>query len=145
MFAVRIARRSNEVCNTSGRRPASRSNSPPRRASASPVSLRSTSTQPVNRFFWFQSLSPGRSRIKVGTLDSVLRHGESDWNQKNLFTGWVDVDLSDTGEAEARRGVAEGFAAAAGLSLPGIAQVDVHPAGEQVLLVPVALAVTEQD
>jgi len=34
----------------------------------------------------------------------LLRHGESDWNQKNLFTGWVDVDLSDTGEAEARRG-----------------------------------------
>ncbi|MDT7538024.1 MAG: 2,3-bisphosphoglycerate-dependent phosphoglycerate mutase, partial [Actinomycetota bacterium] len=23
----------------------------------------------------------------------LLRHGESDWNKKNLFTGWVDVDL----------------------------------------------------
>ena len=23
----------------------------------------------------------------------LLRHGESDWNQRNLFTGWVDVDL----------------------------------------------------
>jgi 2,3-bisphosphoglycerate-dependent phosphoglycerate mutase len=34
----------------------------------------------------------------------LLRHGESDWNQKNLFTGWVDVDLTATGEAEARRG-----------------------------------------
>ena len=34
----------------------------------------------------------------------LLRHGESDWNRKNLFTGWVDVDLTDTGEAEARRG-----------------------------------------
>ena len=34
----------------------------------------------------------------------LLRHGESDWNKKNLFTGWVDVDLSATGEAEARRG-----------------------------------------
>jgi 2,3-bisphosphoglycerate-dependent phosphoglycerate mutase len=33
----------------------------------------------------------------------LLRHGESIWNQENLFTGWVDVDLSDTGEAEARR------------------------------------------
>ena len=34
----------------------------------------------------------------------LLRHGESDWNAKNLFTGWVDVPLSDKGEAEARRG-----------------------------------------
>src|SRR6478752_5147677 len=30
----------------------------------------------------------------------LLRHGESDWNAKNLFTGWVDVDLSDKGRAE---------------------------------------------
>jgi 2,3-bisphosphoglycerate-dependent phosphoglycerate mutase len=34
----------------------------------------------------------------------LLRHGESEWNAKNLFTGWVDVDLSAQGEAEARRG-----------------------------------------
>jgi 2,3-bisphosphoglycerate-dependent phosphoglycerate mutase len=34
----------------------------------------------------------------------LLRHGESDWNRKNLFTGWVDVDLTETGEVEARRG-----------------------------------------
>jgi 2,3-bisphosphoglycerate-dependent phosphoglycerate mutase len=34
----------------------------------------------------------------------LLRHGESEWNQKNLFTGWVDVDLTAKGEAEARRG-----------------------------------------
>ena len=34
----------------------------------------------------------------------LLRHGESDWNRKNLFTGWVDVDLTSTGEEEARRG-----------------------------------------
>ena len=33
----------------------------------------------------------------------LLRHGQSDWNQKNLFTGWVDVRLSEQGEAEARR------------------------------------------
>lgn len=32
----------------------------------------------------------------------VVRHGESTWNAKNLFTGWVDVDLSERGEAEAR-------------------------------------------
>jgi 2,3-bisphosphoglycerate-dependent phosphoglycerate mutase len=36
-------------------------------------------------------------------LDLVLlRHGQSTWNAKNLFTGWVDVDLSTAGEAEAR-------------------------------------------
>jgi 2,3-bisphosphoglycerate-dependent phosphoglycerate mutase len=34
----------------------------------------------------------------------LLRHGESQWNAKNLFTGWVDVDLSEKGEAEAARG-----------------------------------------
>ena len=34
----------------------------------------------------------------------LLRHGESDWNAKNLFTGWVDVPLSDKGMAEAERG-----------------------------------------
>jgi 2,3-bisphosphoglycerate-dependent phosphoglycerate mutase len=34
----------------------------------------------------------------------LLRHGESDWNLKNLFTGWVDVDLTEEGEAQARRG-----------------------------------------
>ena len=34
----------------------------------------------------------------------LLRHGESEWNAKNLFTGWVDVRLSDKGESEARRG-----------------------------------------
>ena len=34
----------------------------------------------------------------------LLRHGESEWNAKGLFTGWVDVPLSATGESEARRG-----------------------------------------
>jgi 2,3-bisphosphoglycerate-dependent phosphoglycerate mutase len=32
----------------------------------------------------------------------LLRHGESEWNAKNLFTGWVDVGLSEKGMAEAR-------------------------------------------
>jgi 2,3-bisphosphoglycerate-dependent phosphoglycerate mutase len=40
---------------------------------------------------------------RVATL-ILLRHGESEWNQKNQFTGWVDVDLTAKGEAEARRG-----------------------------------------
>jgi 2,3-bisphosphoglycerate-dependent phosphoglycerate mutase len=34
----------------------------------------------------------------------LLRHGESEWNAKNLFTGWVDVPLSDRGVAEAQAG-----------------------------------------
>nr|WP_207619781.1 phosphoglyceromutase [Nocardioides sp. IC4_145] len=34
----------------------------------------------------------------------LLRHGESEWNAKNLFTGWVDVDLTEKGRAEAVRG-----------------------------------------
>lgn len=32
----------------------------------------------------------------------LCRHGQSDWNLKNLFTGWTDVDLTDTGRQEAR-------------------------------------------
>ena len=34
----------------------------------------------------------------------LLRHGESEWNLANRFTGWVDVDLSERGEREAARG-----------------------------------------
>ncbi len=34
----------------------------------------------------------------------LLRHGESEWNAKNLFTGWVDVPLTEKGVAEASRG-----------------------------------------
>ncbi len=34
----------------------------------------------------------------------LLRHGESDWNAKNLFTGWVDVELNEKGWGEAIRG-----------------------------------------
>ena len=43
----------------------------------------------------------------------LLRHGESEWNAKNLFTGWVDVELNEKGWGEAVRGgellKAEGF------------------------------------
>jgi 2,3-bisphosphoglycerate-dependent phosphoglycerate mutase len=44
----------------------------------------------------------------------LLRHGESDWNRQNRFTGWTDVDLSQQGVAEARAAgkllKAEGYA-----------------------------------
>ncbi|SDV48252.1 2,3-diphosphoglycerate-dependent phosphoglycerate mutase [Chitinasiproducens palmae] len=33
----------------------------------------------------------------------LIRHGESTWNQENRFTGWVDVDLTEKGAAEARQ------------------------------------------
>ena len=33
----------------------------------------------------------------------LLRHGQSEWNNKNLFTGWVDVRLTDQGHNEAKR------------------------------------------
>ena len=32
----------------------------------------------------------------------LLRHGESEWNKLNLFTGWMDVDLSEKGREEAK-------------------------------------------
>jgi 2,3-bisphosphoglycerate-dependent phosphoglycerate mutase len=34
----------------------------------------------------------------------LVRHGQSDWNLQNRFTGWTDVDLSETGRAEAKEG-----------------------------------------
>jgi len=34
----------------------------------------------------------------------LLRHGQSQWNLENRFTGWVDVDLTAEGEAQAKRG-----------------------------------------
>ena len=33
----------------------------------------------------------------------LLRHGESEWNAKNLFTGWVDVHLNEKGIAEGKK------------------------------------------
>ena len=44
----------------------------------------------------------------------LVRHGESEWNRLNLFTGWKDPDLTETGVAEARR--AGGLLKAAGLA-----------------------------
>lgn len=49
----------------------------------------------------------------------LLRHGESQWNAKNLFTGWVDVDLTD-------KGVAEGAKAGELLAESGILPSVVH-------------------
>ena len=48
-------------------------------------------------------MSGSMHESSVGTL-ILLRHGESLWNAENLFTGWVDVALSEKGKAEAERG-----------------------------------------
>ena len=32
----------------------------------------------------------------------LIRHGQSEWNSQNKFTGWVDIDLSDQGKKEAK-------------------------------------------
>ena len=40
--------------------------------------------------------------MTVSPLLVLLRHGESEWNQKNLFTGWKDPDLTPTGIEEAK-------------------------------------------
>ena len=42
----------------------------------------------------------------------LLRHGQSSWNLENLFTGWIDVDLSDQGRHEAQALQAAGAGAA---------------------------------
>jgi len=48
-------------------------------------------------------MTKNKIRPPVGQL-VLIRHGQSDWNQKNLFTGWTDVDLTAQGREEARQG-----------------------------------------
>lgn len=43
------------------------------------------------------------AKLPPGTL-VMVRHGQSEWNLKNLFTGWTDVDLTEQGVSEARAG-----------------------------------------
>jgi 2,3-bisphosphoglycerate-dependent phosphoglycerate mutase len=48
------------------------------------------------------SVSVGHNAF-VPSMLVLLRHGQSEWNLKNLFTGWIDVDLSELGADEGRR------------------------------------------
>ena len=47
-------------------------------------------------------MANNNTRPAIGRL-VLLRHGQSDWNQKNLFTGWTDVDLTAQGRDEAHQ------------------------------------------
>jgi 2,3-bisphosphoglycerate-dependent phosphoglycerate mutase len=47
---------------------------------------------------------PPVAKEKKDSTLVLVRHGESEWNQRNLFTGWKDPDLSEKGVAEARQG-----------------------------------------
>jgi len=53
----------------------------------------------------------------------LLRHGESEWNAKDLFTGWIDVGLSERGMTQA---VAAGQALADGALLPDVVHTSVQ-------------------
>jgi 2,3-bisphosphoglycerate-dependent phosphoglycerate mutase len=46
-------------------------------------------------------LAPARAEKGRGSVLALVRHGESDWNRRNLFTGWRDPDLTAKGIAEA--------------------------------------------
>ena len=59
----------------------------------------------------------------------LLRHGESDWNRENRFTGWTDVDLSDKGREEAKAAgqlvkIPQGMSFRGSLSDRGISRCD---------------------
>jgi 2,3-bisphosphoglycerate-dependent phosphoglycerate mutase len=57
-----------------------------------------------NRFFAAPRCQPGAAGQEPMTTHKLvlLRHGESQWNRENRFTGWTDVDLTDKGRAEAQ-------------------------------------------
>ena len=60
----------------------------------------------------------------------LLRHGQSEWNEQNLFTGWYDADLTALGIEEARRGGT--LLAEAGL-LPDVVHTSLDAESEQLL------------
>ena len=62
----------------------------------------------------------------------LLRHGESEWNAKNLFTGWIDVGLSEHGATQAvAAGQALADGALAGSGGAAIAGHDQRPGDEE--------------
>jgi len=62
---------------------------------------------PMSRLAFLLALGATASALQVSTPHAklvFLRHGQSTWNQLNLFTGWVDVPLSELGIVEATQG-----------------------------------------
>ncbi len=51
-----------------------------------------------------QRKNPWQTRGMANGKLILLRHGQSEWNASNQFTGWVDVNLTEKGEEEAKRG-----------------------------------------
>ena len=49
------------------------------------------------------SLGQGEEVPAMKNVLVLVRHGESEWNRLNMFTGWQDVDLTEEGVAEAHR------------------------------------------
>ena len=61
----------------------------------------------MSRLAFLLALGATASALQVSTPHAklvFLRHGQSTWNQLNLFTGWVDVPLSELGIVEATQG-----------------------------------------
>jgi 2,3-bisphosphoglycerate-dependent phosphoglycerate mutase len=73
----------------------------------------------------------------VSTL-VLVRHGQSQWNLADLFTGWTDVDLTEQGEAEAR-------AAGRALAAAGLAPTVVHTSVQTRAIRTANLALEELD
>ena len=53
---------------------------------------------PPNRFSSLRALSSCNKKMSKYTI-VMVRHGESEWNQLNLFCGWYDANLSDKGKS----------------------------------------------
>ena len=68
----------------------------------------------------------------------LLRHGQSEWNAKNLFTGWVDVDLTEQGRAEAVSGGEQ-------IKTAGLAPDVVHTSLQRRAITTAALALAAAD
>jgi 2,3-bisphosphoglycerate-dependent phosphoglycerate mutase len=68
----------------------------------------------------------------------LLRHGQSEWNLQNLFTGWVDVGLTELGVEEAQRGGRD-------LAAAGIAPDVLHTSLQVRAIATAELALTELD
>lgn len=56
----------------------------------------------MSSFYWWIGLLPSKT-VRMGHTIYLIRHGESQWNLENRFTGWADVPLSASGVLEAKQ------------------------------------------